>query len=199
MSDNPLNGLFSSKTLVRLLSVLLLNPDKAYYQQELVRITGGPLRPAQLALDKLTRADLVTKRTEGKQVYYQAETSHPAFGDLRSLFAKTFALADVLREALAPLGSEVDIAFVYGSHAAGEQRAGSDVDVFIVGSAGRRSLAVALGDVEAHLGREVNTVIYDRARFDAAVHDGDPFVSGVLSRPKIWVVGDESELGSMAP
>jgi predicted nucleotidyltransferase len=198
MSENPLTGLFSSRTLVRLLSVFLMNPGRSYYQQELVRLLGDSLRPVQLALAKLERAALIVKRREGKQVYYSVETTHPAFADLKSLFAKTFALGDVLRAALEPIADEVQFAFVYGSVAAGEERASSDVDVFLVGSASRGALSEVLGASEATLGREVNLSLYTAERFDAALAANDPFVARLLELPQLWLVGDPREFERLA-
>ena len=188
-----MTGLFASKSLVRLLSVLLLNPDESFYQQQLLRMTGGPLRPLQMALDKLTTAGIASKRRDGRQVYYRAETSHPAFADLRSLFMKTFALADVLRAALDPLDG-IESAFVHGSAASGEETASSDVDLFVVGTVSRRGLAAALSTAEKTLGREVNATMYDRERLASAIRERNHFVLDVLSKPKLWVMGDQHEL-----
>lgn len=192
-----MTGLFASKSLVRLLSVLLLNPEESYYQQQLVRLTGSQLRPLQLALDKLTATGLVSKRRDGRQVYYRAEASHPAFRDLRSLFMKTFAVADVLRVALDPLDG-IESAFVHGSVASGEETAGSDIDLFVVGSVSRRSLAAALAAAEESLGREVNATVYDRDRLTRAVDEHNHFVLDVMSKPRLWVTGDRDELERLA-
>jgi predicted nucleotidyltransferase len=189
--------LFASKSLVRLLSVLLLNAETAFYQQQLVRLTGSGLRPVQMALDKLTAAGLVSTRRDGRQIYYRVVTAHPAFADLRSLFVKTFAVADVLRVALEPLVG-IESAFVHGSVAAGEQTALSDVDLFVVGSVSRRSLAAALSPVERTLGRDVNATVYDRTRLAAAVREGNHFVLDVMSKPKLWVMGDPGDLERLA-
>ncbi len=198
MSDNPLMALFSSRPLVRLLSVFLMNPERSYYQQELVRMTDDSLRPVQLALAKLERADLITTRRDGRQVYYQARTSHPAYGDLRSLFEKTFALGDVLREALRPVADGIRVAFVYGSIAVGEERSASDVDLMVVGPSGRQAIAQALGDVETRLGRPVNVSIYSAERLAESVAARDSFVMDVLEGPKLWLVGDSDELERLA-
>ena len=197
MSDNPLIGLFASKSLVRLLSALLLHPEESYYQQQLVRIIGGPLRPLQLALSRLTTAGIVSKRQDGRQVYYRAETAHPAFKDLHSLFMKTFAIADVLRETLSPLDG-IELAFVHGSVASGEEHTGSDIDLFVVGSISRRELAVALATAQERLGREVNATVYDHSRLAKAAADRNHFVVDVMSKPMIWVVGDQSALERLA-
>lgn len=198
MSDNPLIGIFSSRTIVKLLGLFLMNPERSYYQQELVRQTGAPLRPVQLAVAKLTSANLVRARREGKQVYYQAVPENPIFGDLRAVFEKTFALADVLLDALKPVASGIEVAFVYGSSASAEQKATSDVDLLIVGAAGRRDVAAALAVSEARLGREINLSLYDAQRFSAARVAGDPFLLDVLAKPKVWVVGDDAELERLA-
>lgn len=197
MSDNPLQSIFSSRTLVRALSVFLLDPDRSFYQQELLRETGGPLRPLQLALGKLEDADLVTTRRDGRQVYYRANTLNPVFGDLRSLFEKSFALADVVRVALKPIAGGIHLAFIYGSVASSEQRAASDVDLLVIGTTSRRTIATALGDAESRLRREINVSLYEPQRFAELVHLGDSFVTDVLSRPKTWLVGDENDLGTL--
>lgn len=194
MSDTPLTPLFASRTLVRLLSVLLLNPERTYYQQELAAITGSALRPLQLALDKVTKAGLVSKKVVGKHAYYRVVATHPAYPDLRSLFEKTFALADIVRMALEPLAQQVEVAFIYGSVSRGEERASSDIDLVVVGDTGRRELSRCLVSAEERLSREVSAAIYDVERFRTAVREGNPFLQEVLSKPKIWVMGDEDEL-----
>ena len=197
MSDNPLQMIFSSRTLVRALSVFLLDPERSIYQQELLRETGGQLRPLQLALERLARAELISTRRDGRQVYYRANTHSPVFGDLKSLFEKSFAIGDVVRDALEPISPDVRLAFIYGSVAGGGLRTTSDVDVFVIGAAGRKSVAAALGDAETRLRREINVTLYEPARFAEAVRQGDPFVLDVLSRRKTWLVGDEDGLGAL--
>ncbi len=197
MSDNPLIRLFASKSLVRLLSVMLMNPEESYYQQQLVRTVGGPLRPIQLALQRLVATGLVVARRDGRQMYYRIDPSHPAFKDLRSLFAKTFAIADVLRAALSPLDG-IESAFVHGSVASGEEHVGSDIDLFVIGDISRRQLALALSEAQATLGREVNVTTYDRARLAKAVRERNHFVLDVMSKPKIPVAGDRDALERLA-
>ena len=198
MSDNPLQSIFSSRTLVRALSVFLLNPERTYYQQELLRVTGGPLRPLQLALDKLAAAGLISTRRDGRQVYYHANPLNPVFGDLRSLFEKSFAISDVVRNALQPIAPQIHLAFLFGSVASDDLHAGSDVDLFVIGPASRKAVAAALDGAESRLRREVNLSLYDPKRFAEAVRAADPFVLDVLSQPKNWLVGDEHGLGALA-
>lgn len=196
--SNPLADIFASNTIVRLLSLFLLNPERAYYQQELMRETGGTLRPIQVALDKLVAADLVSRREEGRHVYYQTITANPVYRDLRSVFEKSFALRDVLAEALMSAAASIDVAFVYGSAASGSQRPSSDIDLFVVGNVGRVALSEALSHAEDALKREVNVAIYTPERLRDALVSGDPFVSEVLSGAHVWILGGDDELERMA-
>ncbi len=184
--------------MVRLLSVFLLNPGVSYYQQELARMVGGPLRPVQLALDKLVAASLVRKRHEGRQVYYEAVPEHPAFVDLASLFKKTFALGDAIRDALADVRDKIDVAFVYGSVASGEEVPGSDIDVFVVGAVGRREVSAALAAEQKRLQREINISLYTPQRLAKVHASGDHYVADVLEGSKVWLIGDERELERLA-
>ena len=54
------------------------------------------------------------------------------FSELHGLVQKTVGLAEPLRRALAPLSSQILVAFVYGSVAKGTDTAGSDIDLMII-------------------------------------------------------------------
>lgn len=195
MSDSPLIGLFASKTLARLLSVFLLHSEESFYQQQLVARAGSSLRPVQVALDRIVASGLVTTRREGRNLFYRANTKHPAFADLRSLFTKTFGIADVVRAALEPVVG-IESAYIYGSVASGEETASSDIDLLVIGDVSRRALSVALSEAEATLDRQVNATLYDRERFERARAEGNHFIANVLGRPTIWVIGDPDGLGT---
>ena len=122
------------------------------------------------------------------------------FGELKSLVVKTMGVAEVLREALAPLAQRIRLAFVFGSFARGEQRQTSDVDVMVVSDdVSFGELVMATKPAEDRLSREVNPTLYGTAEFNEKLGSGHPFLSRVVSGPKIFLIGDEHELGSVAP
>ena len=55
------------------------------------------------------------------------------------------AVADVLRDALAPLAAKIQLAFIFGSVAQGKEGATSDVDVLVVGSVSFAAVVEAVG------------------------------------------------------
>jgi predicted nucleotidyltransferase len=64
---------------------------------------------------------------------------------VRGLVVKTGGVADALRAALAPLAERVQLAFVYGSVAKGQERRASDVNVMVIGEVSFAEASEALG------------------------------------------------------
>jgi predicted nucleotidyltransferase len=195
IGDKSWEDLFTSRTLARLLTAFLIHPDAAYYQRELVDRAGARLFTVQRELARLEKAGLVVRTRRGNRVYYQASRRHPAFEDLKRVILKTTGLGDALRHALAPLADRVHMAFVYGSWARGEEVADSDLDLLLIGDLKLREAATVLGPVGRQLGREFNPSVYPAAEFRRKAQAGHPFIAGVLQGEKIFLIGDEDELG----
>jgi uncharacterized protein len=191
-------ALFASASLPLLLRLFSLQPEHEFYQRELQRLTGTPLRQLQRDLGRLERSGLVAKRVHGNRAYYRAVVGHPAFSDLRGLVVKSLGVADLLRDAILPLGPHVTFAFMFGSFATGADTAESDVDVMVLGSVTRRRLASALAPAAVELGREINPVIFSLDEFRTRIRDQDHFVTSVLAGPRIWLIGDEQTLSELA-
>jgi len=143
----------------------------------------------------LTAAGLLTRSSAGNQIRYQVDRACPVYGELAGIFRKTAGLADVLREALKPLGRAVRAAFVFGSVAQGKERATSDVDVMVLGSASFARVVEALRPAGERLSREVNPVVMAPGEFRAKLKARDRFAARIAREPKIFLVGDARELG----
>ncbi len=111
--------------------------------------------------------------------------------------AKTLGIGTVLRAAFEALGKRVDLAFVYGSVARGDGTAGSDVDLFVVGSVSRKEVSAALSWAAGSLGRELNPVILTWGEFAARRQAGDHFVTSVLNEPRLWLIGGDDALAAL--
>jgi uncharacterized protein len=196
----PVSGLaalFPNRTLVDVLTLLVLHPDEDFYQREVSARTGSNLLLAQRALRRVEAAGLVTKTTRGNRAYYRVRRDSPAFEDLKRLLLRTVGLGDALRRALAPFEGKLSIAFVYGSVARGEESATSDIDLFAVGEISLRAAARVLGPAGRRLGREFNPILYTPQELRARARASDRFVAEVLAGPKIWLIGNDDELARM--
>jgi predicted nucleotidyltransferase len=182
----------------RILGLLLLHPEQGFYVREIMRLAGVPSGSLHRELVALTAAGLLTRTSSGNQVRYQADRSCPLFEELAAIFRKTTGLADVLREALDPLGRSVRTAFVFGSVAQGKERGTSDIDVMVLGSARFERVVEALIPVRERLRREINPVVMGPTEFRAKLKARDRFVARVAREPKLFIKGDASELGEPA-
>ena len=178
----------------RVLAVLFGNHARSFYANELIALVCSGSGAVQRELAQLEAAALVTVRRIGNQKHYQANASAPIFKELLGLVLKTSGLVDVLRAALAPLGANIDQAFVYGSVAKGRDTANSDIGLVVIGEKiAYADLLPVLEPASTRLQRTVKPTLYSRMEFDLQFRDGNAFVKRLLTQPKLWVIGEESK------
>lgn len=186
------------KTRQGILAATLVQPGKAWYASELAHRLGVPSSSLQRELHDLTDAGILTSHRQGRMVYYQANRDSPVFPDLRGLLLKTAGLVDVLAQTLKPVAAKVKTAFVYGSMAAGNEDSASDIDLMVVGQVSPEDLALPLRRARESLGREINPTVYTATEFERKRAAKDPFLTQVLDKPRLVVLGNEDELGKVA-
>lgn len=188
-------GVLFGKGRGAILGLLYGHPDQSFYYRQLTRelkdVSAGTL---QRELETLSQLGLIERSALGKQVFYRANRSHPIFPELRALLAKTVGAVAMLRSALAPLADRVSIALIYGSIARQEERAESDIDLMVVGTATLEDVLAKLGKIEASLRRPVNPTVYSPAEFRLKLTSGNHFLNSVLRGEKVFLIGDEDEL-----
>ena len=182
----------------RVLGLLLLHPEKTYHVREIARLTKTAPGTLHKELTRLAEAGLLSREQVGNQLRYAANRDCPVFEELASILRKTSGLADSVLDALIGLTQQIDVALIFGSVARGKERAGSDVDVLIIGSLGFADAVKALHPVQEKIGREINPVVMSPMEFERKQHDGDGFVRELLAKEKFFLIGDEDELGKLA-
>jgi predicted nucleotidyltransferase len=166
--------------------------------RELTTILGEDSTNLSRELARLARMGILVCQEEGRQKYYQINRESPVFEELKGLAVKTFAVADVLREALKPLKRRIRAAFIYGSFAEGSENTQSDIDLAVVGSTSLAAISKALRLAEEELGREINATIYPAAEFRSKIKEGHHFVNAILTGKKIYLIGDKDDLAGLA-
>jgi hypothetical protein len=94
-----LEALFSSMARIRVLRLFLFNPDRHFYQREIGREAGQPLRAVQREVDRLAGIGLLVRSAEGNRVFYTLNPDFPLLAELTALFRKA---ADDLTEVAPP-------------------------------------------------------------------------------------------------
>ena len=166
-------------------------PERSYHLNELRRLTGLGSASLQRELGKLAAAGLVRSEKVGNLRRFQVNTESPVYEELAGLTRKILGAQPLLQEALAPMKSKLDVAFIYGSIAKGTDTAKSDIDVMLVGN------DLLLSDVlklllpaESQLGRKINPTLYTPAEYKRRRTQKDSFLSRVLAQPVIPLIGE---------
>ena len=198
----PLDGIGGAlfgTTRQAVLRALFGHAERRFYQRQLIRMLGAGTGAVQRELATLVEAGIVTRTVEGRQTYFQVNADSPVFAELRALIRKTFGVVEVLRNALQPLTSSIRLAFIYGSVAAGNEKAGSDIDLLVVGDQiSLDDVVSALSEAQQLTGREVNPSVYPSAEFRRKLTEGQHFLTRVIRGPKLFLMGSESELTRLA-
>jgi len=177
------------------LRLLFADEGRELHLRELTRQCGLSLGTLQTEVEKLRGADLLLARRDGNRLYFRANAAHPLFTDLRQLVLKTAGLREVLADALRDVPG-IELAFVFGSLASGDGKAGSDVDLMVIGDAGLRALAPRLRKAAEELGREINPVTMTAADF-ARDRTKKAFLRDVLENNKLFIKGNDHELARL--
>jgi predicted nucleotidyltransferase len=186
--------LFPNQYRRKVLALLMLNPQRWLHLRELARLTDSSPGTLKKELDALTSVGLLKFQKVGNQTQFSANTEHPVFPELSALVRKTTGLRDVLALALAPLASQIEVAFVFGSLAKATEGPQSDVDLLLIGDVTFGQVANAVYDAQLLLAREINPKVMNRVEWSDKKNAQNVFVQELMDKPKIFIVGSEHEL-----
>jgi len=180
------------------LAATALRPKREWYLSDLAAHLGVGPSSLQRTIAKLVQAGILNRRRDGNRVYYGVDLACPILGELTDILTKTVGIAEPLRYALRPLAGKIRVAFIHGSVAEGRERSESDVDVIIVGDVPALDLTAASFPLQDRMARAVNFTRYSAKEFREKIAAGNPFLTSVLKRRRIFLIGDEHELGKAA-
>lgn len=193
---NILADLVRSPVRAELLRVFFGLRSGKLYRAELMSLMPFAKESVETQLNALRRMKLIISEKDGNRAYYSANSLHPLYSDIRSIVLKTTGLHDVLASALSD--PEIEFAFVFGSIASQTDKPESDVDLMIVGDVTEFRIAKLLSGVGDHLGREINPHVYTRGEITRRVEANDHFLNDVLSKPKLFLTGNQHEFDQLA-
>ena len=111
----------------KILSFLIRNPDKEYFDREVSKLTGVSRAGTNFALRDLAKAGLILREKRGKMYFYKASSANIIIKYIKILQNITFLFP--LIEKLKKSSLRI---VLYGSAAKGENTDESDIDIFIM-------------------------------------------------------------------
>lgn len=185
-----------SKVRVKLLRVLLENPQEMYHVRELVRRTGEEINAVRRELARMEEAGMVKKEKRANRLYCWFHKDYAFFPELLNLVAKTTGLGAAIRKNQQKVGKITFVMFSGEFVRRAPRRDSDQVDVLVVGEVVLPELASLIRAEETVRGQEINYTPMTKEEFDFRKTRRDPFVLGILASSRVMIIGDEREFVS---
>jgi len=180
--------LFRSEMQMRLLALLLLQPERAWTLRELADILGAPPSSVHRELGRAEAAGIVARDSTARPHRFRGATDDPLHEPLAILLQRSIGVEQQLRTVLDR--PDVDAAAIHGSWASGRHHPGSDVDVLVVGDADLRALRRLVRPVGTAAGRTIDLTVMSAEEFRRLLADRSSFARRVLEAPTTSLIGD---------
>lgn len=128
IAANPLAEALMPRGRLLVLGTLIMDGGSKWHLRALARQTGLSAPAAQSEANSLAEAGILVRESSGNSVYFMANSRCPIYADLKNIIVKAVGIAGPLHNALKPFSRKIQLAYTYGSFAAGVARHDSDVD-----------------------------------------------------------------------
>jgi DNA-binding transcriptional ArsR family regulator len=157
--------LFTSKTRIKLLLKLFLNPGVSCYLRELASEFALSPTAIKEELDSLSSAGYLTRRQNGRSIYFRANTKHPFFPEIHSIVKKTLGIDKLLDDVVASLG-QVAAVYILDDYAQGKDT--GIIDLLVVGEVNRARLEELAVITERKINRKIRTLALSSQEFESS-------------------------------
>lgn len=159
-----LKSLITSETRIKLLMRFFLNPKASGYLRQLASEFGESTNSIRLELNKLSEAQILSARVEGRNKIYTANDNHPLFQEIRSIVLKSTGIDQVATNIISKLGN-VRLAFLRGDYAAG--RDSGLIDLVLVGeNVNMAELERVRKKTEGLIKRKISVLLLDEPEYE---------------------------------
>lgn len=179
---------------LRLLALLLLQPERRWTLQELTDALGSPASSVHRELGRAEDSGIVLRDASGRPHRFTAATEDSFYEPLVLLLRRSVGVEEALRAVLSDR-PDVLAAVIYGSWAGDSRRPDSDIDVLVVGDADLRDLRRQLRPLGKSVARTLDLTVLAPDEFRRLVQKQSSFAQRILEAPTSPLVGD---LGSIA-
>lgn len=185
-----LNLITKSKIRQKILLLLVYNPGKEYYINELAKLIGISAGTAKRELEKLLASGLLIKTRRANSVYYGLNKENQLLPDIKNIIDKTIGIDYILKKEFDKI-SDIEFAFLFGSYVKGDFKAGSDIDLYVIGDISEKKLYDKIKTAENKIGREINYHLATTEEFKKNIKKS--FFYQEILKNYLLVIGDEQK------
>lgn len=174
----------------KIILLLIYNPSKAYYINEIARLIKTSAGNVQRELKKLEKSGLLSKEKKGNSIYFRINNTVSFFNDFKNIVDKTIGLKNILEEILLK-AKNIDFAFLFGSYVKGDFNHDSDIDLYVIGKIKEKELYQLVKKAEEKIYREINYHLTIREEFQEKMKES--FFHKEILKNFILVIGNQNE------
>jgi DNA-binding transcriptional regulator YhcF (GntR family) len=174
-----LEALFTSTTRIKILNLLLTNPDSEFYMRQLSRETGENMNSVLRETRNLESFGIVDVKGKGNLKFVKINTESCIFPELHSIFQKIENFLPSLKK---EMEDKVEYAFIHGSYAHGRIAGGVDL------------LTIGESDFHIEAGREIHRIHLSMDELRKKIKLKDPLLLSIMKSKKIFLIGEEKKL-----
>lgn len=185
--------LLISKVRVKILELFLGNPEAIYHVREIVRRVGEEINAVRRELARLEKTGLLISQWRANRRYYFVKKDYIFYFELLAMINKSVGLGGAIIKNKAKIG-KIRYAMLSSAFVRGKPYTQNDVDLFVVGNVVLPELGAIVREEEARRDREINFTPMTEEEFAFRKARRDPFVMGILAKPRVMLIGDEEEM-----
>ncbi len=162
--NSILSSLITSKTRVKILMRLFLNPERNAYLRELAdefKISTGLVSEE---LKQLQKAGFLESEKNGRQLHFRANQQHPLYAELNSMVRKALGMDRIIDSIVERLGN-LETAYLVGDYAEGKDS--GIIDLVLVGDIDQANLTDLVAKTEKYIGRKIRTLAVQGEEFES--------------------------------
>lgn len=190
-----LKDIITSRVRVKILQLLLSEPNKMYHVRDIVRRTDEEINAVRRELLHMEKAGMVGKEPRANRLFYTFRKTYPLYFELLELVAKTTGLGGEMLKNKARLG-KLKFIMISGRYLRGLPKRENGVDILVVGTVVLPELAQLIRAEETQKEKEINYTVMTEDEYLFRHRRRDPFILEVISSSRLMIIGDEEDLVS---
>ncbi len=153
-----LETLISSRTRIKLLLRLFLNPGTTAYLRGLAEEFDESTNSVRVELNRFEEANMLVSENKGNKKLYKANDKHPLFKDIHSILLKYIGVDKIINAIIERMG-KLEKVYLTGDYALG--RDSGIIDLTFIGEIDKNYLVDMVSKAEKMIKKKVRFIIYD--------------------------------------
>ena len=183
---NTLSKLFGSKTRVKVLTLLLTDPEKQYFVREITRRLDDTINSVRRELATLEKVGLIESQEKNRRRYYTIRKSCPFFPELRALILKVGTTPEQRLIKQVESVGDVKLAVLSGVFT---KHPNPRTDLLVVGDEiNKDKLEKLISSLEDDINEEINYTTMSVDEFEYRQNMTDRFLGDIFDHEHLIVV-----------